>query len=121
MMEIAAKSQPRENGSGAVVATMVGLGAAFGLASCCALPLLLYSVLGTAWLMPIALTSLQYRSCLICAAVIGLGAGAFLLWRQQKADTCAPGAICARPWVRALTGAALLVGLVMLYYGYTLV
>jgi hypothetical protein len=71
--------------------------------------------------MPIALTSLQYRSCLICAAVIGLGAGAFLLWRQQKADACAAGAICARPWVRALTGAALLVGLVMLYYGYTLV
>ncbi len=112
----------RDSGTGAVVFTLAGLVAAFGLASCCALPLLLYTFgLGTAWLTQVGIISLQYRPYLIAMAVIGLGAGMVLTWRQWKSETCAPGSLCARPWVRVLTIAGLLLGFVLLYYGYTLV
>jgi mercuric ion transport protein len=53
--------------SGAALLTFGGLAAAFGLASCCALPLLLTTLgLGTAWLSGIALIA-SYRRFLVTA------------------------------------------------------
>ncbi len=124
MAEIMGKSamSRRETGRGAVVFTAAGLTAAFGLASCCALPLLLYTFgFGTAWLSRIGIISLQYRPYLIAVAAVGLGAGAVLMWRQWKSDTCARDSLCAHPLIQSLTIAGLLLGSVLLYYGYTLV
>src|SRR5579859_7749938 len=86
-------------GTGAMLFTLGGVAAAFGVASCCALPLLLTTIgVSTAW----------------------LGGGAVLWWRQQRAAaTCGPGGLCAPPLVRALTLGGLLVGALLLWAGYT--
>jgi mercuric ion transport protein len=99
--------------------TLTGLAAAFGVASCCALPLLLATAgLGTAWLGGIALLAAPHRPFLLAASTLCLLGGAVLLWRQRTVTACAPGALCARPGVRGLTLAGLLLGLVLLYLGY---
>ena len=104
---------PRASGSMAALLTLSGLGAAFGLAACCALPFLFAGLgLGTAWLAGIAIFALYHRTAFIAVALIGLGGAAVLLWRQRR--TIKPGA-----W--ALTGAVWLIGVVLFYYGYTYV
>jgi mercuric ion transport protein len=120
MITDSAASSRKPTGRTAVLATVAGLIAAFGLASCCAIPLLLYTlgIGAAAWLTKVGIISIQYREALTCLAVAGLGLGAVMLWRQWRAKTCAPDALCARPWVRALTAVALLVGAVMLTFGY---
>lgn len=120
MTEGSEKFFPRKNGSAPVIFTTAGVAAAFALASCCAIPLLLYTLgIGTtAWLTSLGIISIQYREILTWAAAAGLGAGGFMLWRQWRAKTCAPGSLCARPWVRGLTAMALLLGVTMLYFGY---
>lgn len=42
-----------------------------------------------------------------------------LFWRRQRRAVCAPGAFCARPVVKGLTLTGLLLGLALLYLGYT--
>ncbi|MBN8907782.1 MAG: hypothetical protein J0H99_14365, partial [Rhodospirillales bacterium] len=60
--------------------------AAFGVASCCALPFLLATLgLGTAWLGGIALLAAPHRLFLLAASALCLVAGAVLLWRQRGA------------------------------------
>lgn len=112
-------------GTGAVLLTLGGLAAAFGVASCCALPFLLATAgLGTAWLYGIAVLAAPHRGFLLGAAAICLAGGAVLLWRQRQrrtAVTCAPGGVCSHPAVRGLTLVCLLAGLVLLYLGYTYV
>jgi mercuric ion transport protein len=104
-------------GAGPVLLTAGGVAAAFAVASCCGLPLLMAGLgMGTVWLSGVALLAGPYRVLLLGAATLALGAAAILLWRQRIA--CAPGSICARPAVRALTLAGLVVGLVLLYLGY---
>ncbi len=107
-------------GSGPVLLTVSGLAAAFGVASCCALPLLLTSLgLGTAWLGGIALLAAPHRPFLLAAAALCLLGGAFLFWRQQRtAAVCAQGAVCSRPAGRVTTTLGLLLGLVLLTLGY---
>jgi mercuric ion transport protein len=75
-----------------------GLLAAFGVASCCALPVAL-SLLGVsaASLLGIGTLAAQYQQELFYAAVICLGAGVVVMWRQRRARLCVPGAACARP------------------------
>jgi len=91
-----------------------GLAAAFGVASCCALPLLLTTLgLGTAWLGGIALLAAPHRPFLLAAAAFCLLSGAFLFWRQQRT-----AAVCSRPAVRVTTTLGLLLGLVLLALGY---
>lgn len=103
----------RTPGSVAALLTLGGIGAAFGLASCCALPFLLAGLgLGTAWLAGIGLFAVFHRTAFIAVALIGLGGAAFLLWRQRR--TMKPAA-----W--AITGAVWLIGAVLFYYGYTYV
>jgi mercuric ion transport protein len=106
-------------GAGAVLLTLAGLAAAFGVASCCGLPFLLATLgLGTAWLGGFALLAAPHRVFLLAAAAVCLVGAAVLLWRQRGAVACAPGAICARPVVRSITVIGLLVGTVLLYLGY---
>jgi mercuric ion transport protein len=75
-----------------------GLLAAFGVASCCALPIAL-SLLGisAASLVGIGYLAAQYQRELFYVAVICLGAAAVVMWRQRRARMCVPGAACARP------------------------
>ena len=100
--------------------TLGGLAAAFGVAACCALPLLMISLgLGTAWLGGIASVAAPIRSLLLVFAALALAGGAALLWRQQRhAATCGPNGVCAPPVVRLVTLVGLIVGLVMLIAGY---
>lgn len=77
-----------------------GLLAAFGVASCCALPIAL-SLLGisAASLVGIGDLAAQYQRELLYGAVICLGAACFIMWRQRRVRLCVPGAACARPTV----------------------
>lgn len=95
------------------VLTLSGLAAAFGVASCCALPLLLSTLgLGTAWIGGIGLYAAFHRPIFLAIAALGLlgGAGALIWFR---------GAI--NPAIAWLTGLCLLLGLVLLYFGYVYV
>jgi mercuric ion transport protein len=75
-----------------------GLLAAFGVASCCALPVAL-SLLGisAASLVGIGYLAAQYQRELLYGSVICLVAAGFLMWRQRQARLCAPGEACTRP------------------------
>lgn len=110
----------RPRGAGATLLTFGGVATAFGVASCCALPLLLTTLgLGTAWLAGIALFALPHRGLLLGIGALCLLGGAVLLWRQQReASTCGPNGACTSQGVRALTLAGLLLGAVLLWAGY---
>lgn len=75
-----------------------GLLAAFGVASCCALPIAL-SMLGisAASLIGVGYLAAQYQRELFYGAVLLLAAAAFVMWRQRRAVACTSGATCARP------------------------
>jgi mercuric ion transport protein len=106
---------------GAILLTTIGLGAAFGAASCCALPLLLASAgLGTAWLSGIAWLAAPHQVWLIAVAAFSLAASAALLWQQQRAVAGASGRACARPSpsVRRFVALGLVLGLALLSLGY---
>lgn len=113
------KGQPAR-GSAAALLTVGGLVAAFGVASCCALPFLLATLgLGTAWLSGIALLAAPHRMLLLATATICLAGATVLLWRERRVVACTPGAICSRPAIRGATVVGLLVGVALLYLGYT--
>ena len=113
--------QQRAIRSGAALFTLGGLAAAFGVASCCALPLLLTTLgLSTAWLGGVALTAAPHRGPLLVVGALGLSGGAILLWRQQRtAAICGRNGVCTPPSVRALTLVGLVIGAVLLWAGYT--
>jgi mercuric ion transport protein len=70
-----------------------GLLAAFGVASCCALPVAL-SMLGisAASLVGIGFLAAEYQQELFYAAVVLLLGAAIAMWRQRRSTTCArPG------------------------------
>ena len=95
------------SGAGATLLAATGFAAAFGTASCCALPLFLSAVgLGGAWLVSLAVVAAPYRPALLATASICLVGGALLLWRRQAAASCGPGAACGR---LALRRAAILI------------
>lgn len=89
---------PSPNGTAPALLTLAGLAAAFGAASCCALPMVLSSLgLGSVWSFGLALLVGPHRTVLLAAAAAGLVEGAFLLWRQRRgtAAACEPGAACS--------------------------
>ncbi|KGB54709.1 Mercuric ion transport protein, MerT precursor [Sphingopyxis sp. LC81] len=112
--------QPRPKGIAAAALTATGIAAAFGVAACCALPILLASAgIGAAWLGGIAMIAVPYRTPLLLIAAACLLFGAFLLFRQQRAARrCGPGGACTPPVVRILTLAGLLLGAALLWAGY---
>lgn len=121
MSDLSARSSAADrptSGAGPVLLTLGGLAAAFGVASCCALPLLLTTVgLGTAWLGGIALLAAPHRPILLAVAALCLLGAAVLFWRQRKVVVRATGAICSRPAVSGMTVVGLLLGLVLLTLG----
>ena len=123
MAEISSDASPPAVGlksSGSALLTLGGLAAAFGVAACCALPLLMISLgLGTAWLGGIASVAAPIRSLLLVFAALALAGGAALLWRQQRhAASCGPNGVCTPPAVRLLTLVGLIMGVVLLIAGY---
>jgi mercuric ion transport protein len=95
------------SGMGATLFAATGFAAAFGAASCCALPMLLGSLgLGSTWLASLAFIAGPYRPVLLAAAMVCLvSGGGLLLRRHQNALACAPGAACGRSVVtRLITG-----------------
>jgi mercuric ion transport protein len=107
-------------GSGAALFTLGGVAAAFGLASCCALPLLLTTLgVSTAWLGDVALMAAPHRGLLLAIGALCLSGGAVLLRRQQRmAAICGPNGGCTPPAVRTLTFVELLIGAALLLAGY---
>ncbi len=105
---------------GAGLFTLGGLAAAFGLAACCALPLMLTTFgLGTAWLATVGLIAEPHRPTLLLFGAVALAGGAILLARQQYvATTCTPGTVCASRAMRILTLVGLLIGAALLWAGY---
>ena len=111
---------PQPKASATAFLTFAGLGAAFGLAACCALPMVLISLgLGTAWLGGVASIAAPNRALLLVFGALALAGGAILLWRQQRyAATCGPNGVCTPPAARALTLVGLILGTVLLIAGY---
>jgi hypothetical protein len=68
---------------GAVLFILGGLAAAFGVASCCALPMLLTTIgVSTASLGGLALLAAPHRGVLLIFGALCLAGGAALLWRH---------------------------------------
>ncbi len=108
----------RENG--ALLLAAGGLAAAFGTASCCALPVLLGAIgLGGAWLGGIALLAGPYQPWLLLAAASSLPLAAGLLWRSRAA-ACLPGAACKRPGLRLFTTITLALAAILALLGYAI-
>ncbi len=92
-----------------------GVLAAFGVASCCALPIAL-SILGvgTASLVGIGYLAAPYQLELFYVAVVCLSAAGIMMWRQRQVRSCAAGAACAFPAARWTSLAAVGLGLALL-------
>ena len=107
----------RTDGVPAMLATG-GLAAAFGAATCCALPLFMARfALGAGWRSGITIMATPHRSSLLTAAAVLLIAAAGIYWWQARRARCASDAICARPALRMLTLSAILAGSVLLAAG----
>jgi len=108
------------SGSGAMLMTLGGLAAAFGVASCCALPLLLTTIgVSPAWLGGVALFAAPQRGVLLVIGALCLAGGAALLWHQRRAAaTCGLSGACTPRVVRILTLVGLLIGAGLLWAGY---
>src|SRR5690349_2738419 len=95
--ERAASERATLSDTGATLLAAGGLAAAFGAASCCALPMLLGSLgLAGAWLGSLALLAGPYRLVLLASAVVCLAGGGLLFWRRHSVVACAPGAASGR-------------------------
>jgi mercuric ion transport protein len=93
--------------------TLGGIAAAFGLASCCALPMVLFFFgIGTAWLGGIGLYAALHETMFLVVATIGLlGGAAMLMWQRRRFTR-------AMLWTM---GVRLVLGAVMLWAGLTYV
>jgi mercuric ion transport protein len=97
-----------------------GLAAAFGVAACCALPVLLGAVgAGGAWLFALARFAGPHQTALMALSLATLSTGGWLLWRHRAAS-CDADASCRRPVLRGLTVLALGLGAALLGLGYAL-
>jgi len=93
--------------------------AALGVASCCALPLVLGALgIGSAGLVAVAALVGPYQVHVLAAAVTCLLGAAVLTWRQRRARACGAAGPCWRPIVDRLTQVALVlaVGLLALTF-----
>jgi mercuric ion transport protein len=99
--------------TGAVALAAGGVGAAFALASCCAVPALLAGLgLGAAWLAPIVSASQPHAEALTGVSALALLGSIGVVARAPR--HCEPGATCARPWFRWTVIVAAFVGAFLL-------
>jgi mercuric ion transport protein len=106
--------------NGALLLAAGGLAAAFGAASCCALPMLLSAIgIGSAGLAGIALLAAPYQPWLLLAAAACVLVGGGLLWRSRAA-ACPPGTVCERPGVRLVTMLTLTLAAILALLGYVI-
>jgi mercuric ion transport protein len=119
MAEIPHTAPKPARDTGAFLLAAGGLAAAFGAASCCALPILLSSVgLGSAWLVAVAWLAAPHRIALLTTAVVCLvGAGVVFVWRRRPA-VCTPGTIRGRLPVTLLLMGVLSLGAVLAALGF---
>lgn len=106
---------------GAMMLAAAGLVAAFGAASCCALPLVLGSLgLGGGWLVAAAWLAQSHRDALLAVAVVCLaGGGGLLLWGHRRGAACAPtGTTDAGRACSVLSAGMLSVGAVLVALGF---
>jgi len=91
-----------------------GVAAAFGAASCCAIPMLLGGIglggLGSALFMPVLA---PFQPYLLAAALACLIAGGALLWRRQTCGSCGTRV------TTTLTLAGLVLGVTLVALGFT--
>lgn len=115
---MAAPQRAPARDTGALLLALAGLTAAFGAASCCALPLLLGSLgLGSAWLIAVAWIAAPHRlALLVAAAVCLIGAGGVFVWRRRKAAS--PGMSCSRPATTTLLICVISLGAVLAILDY---
>jgi mercuric ion transport protein len=104
--------------NGALLLAAGGLAAAFGAASCCALPMLLGAI-GISGLGGIALLAAPYQPWLLLAAAACVLVGGGLLWRSRAA-ACPPRTACGRPGLRLVTTLALTLGAILVALGYAI-
>ena len=114
-----AAPKPVVRDTGALLLAAGGLAAAFGAASCCALPLLLGSLgLGSAWLVAVAWLAAPHRIALLTAAIVCLvGGGGAFVWRRRVA-ACTPGVVCGSATTTALVVGVLSLGTVLVVLGF---
>jgi hypothetical protein len=98
---------------------MVGLAAAFALASISALPLTLgASGLSTHWIDRIGAVAALHRTVLLWVGGVGLAGGALMLWLEQQAAHASGDRYLETPAeLRAITFAGLALGAVLLLAG----
>jgi mercuric ion transport protein len=105
--------------AGALLLALGGLAAAFGAASCCALPVLLGSLgLGSAWLVMVAWFAAPHRITLLAIATACLAGGGLVLWHRRRAVACAPGTSCGRPAISALASGVLSLAGILIVLGF---
>lgn len=89
--------------------------AAFGVASCCALPLALGALgVGSAALVGIAVLVGPHQIQMLAAAVVCLFGAAFVMVRQRRAKACSGGEVRTRPLLGWLTAVAVALALALL-------
>ncbi len=117
--KIAAPDRGPAPDTGALLLAAGGFAAAFGAASCCALPLLLGSLgLGSAWLLALAWVAAPHRIALLAIAIVCLvSGGGVLLWRRHRTVSCAPAA-GRHPVLTSLVTAVLSLGVVLVVLGF---
>jgi len=108
---------------GAAALTLGGIAAAFSVASCCALPVVLMTAgLSAAWLGGIAMVAAPYRVLLLWLSTLSLAGGALLLWRTQRsASARASDRVCTPGWLRLVLLIGLISGAILLWLGYSYV
>ena len=116
------RDSPDTTGPAAVL-TLAGVAAAIGVASCCALPVILLGLgIGSVGLAGIAAFAEPHRALLLAASAICLVAGAALaLFHRPSARACAVGTRRPRSVARGLIVTGAFFGSVLLVLGYVYV
>lgn len=120
-LDSSASEEKPARDTGALLLAAGGLAAAFGAASCCALPLLLGSLgLGSAWLLTVAWFAAPHRIALLAVAIVCLASGAgVLFWRHRWNVACGPHGPCARSQaITLLASGALSFGAILAVLGF---
>lgn len=103
----------RMKSTGALAMVAGGIGSAFALAACCAVPALLAGAgIGAAWLAPVVSASQPHAQVLTGVSALALIGSVGVVARAP--NHCSPKATCARPWFRWTIIAAALFGAVLL-------